>query len=447
MKIIGHATVATLGENHKVIEDGAVAYDEKKIHAVGTTKELRERYPKAKVRNAKGRLLLPGFVNTHMHLYSTFARGIALKDAPPENFVQILERLWWRLDKALTEDDLYLTALIPLLDAVRNGTTTLIDHHASPNFIEGSLNILRNAFKKCGLRGSFCYEVSDRDGSERRDAGFEENASFIRGLKLENDPAFSALIGLHASFTLSDASLEKAADLMKKLKTGVHIHVSEDKADNADAVDRGYRSVVDRLHKFDLTGPESIFVHGVHCDSHDIQTLSLTKTNVVHNPRSNMNNGVGCADIEAMLKANVNISFGTDGMSASPLEDLATANILHKHHHGDPRKAYGEAWKMFAENGPKLSSSMFKKKIGIIEEGYTSDLALWDYIPPTPITANNTYGHLTFGLPFSKVHTTICQGKTLMEDGKLTFMSEEEEIEMCKESRKLAQALWDRLYK
>ena len=249
---------------------------------------------------------------------------------------------------------------------------------------------------------------------------------------------------MHASFTLSDESLEKAAELSKALKTGVHIHVAEAQADNEDAIKRGYRSVIARLHKFGLTGPENIFVHCVHADEHDIQTLALTQTNVVHNPRSNMNNGVGCTPVEAMMKEKINLSFGTDGMSASPLEDLAVANILHKHQAGDPRKIYGEAWKMFAENGPLLSSSMFKKKVGVIEEGYASDLALWDYIPPTPVTAGNTYGHLTFGLPFSKVHTTICQGKTLMEDGKLTFLEDGEENEMCAKSRELAQALWER---
>jgi putative selenium metabolism protein SsnA len=444
MKIIGHATVVTLGEKHQVINDGAIAFDEKKIHAIGTTDEIKQRFPKAKIKNVKGRLVMPGIINTHMHLYSTFARGIALKDAPPTNFVEILERLWWRLDKALTPDDLYLTAIIPLLDAVRNGVTTLIDHHASPNCIDGSLSTLAKAFRKCGLRGNLCYEISDRDGQSKCDAGFEENASFIRGLKLENDPDITAMIGLHASFTLSDTSLERAAELMNGLNTGVHIHVAEDQADNEDAIKRGYRSVVDRLHKFKLTGPESIFVHGVNCDAHDIQTLGLTKTNVIHNPRSNMNNAVGCAPLEKMMAEKINVSFGTDGMSASPLEDLMVANILHKHEAKDPRKIYGEAWKMFAVNGPRLAQKLFKKKIGVIEEGAAPDLIVWDYIPPTPVTAANTFGHLTFGLPFSRVSTTICQGKTLMDEGQLVFLEEGEEEEICAKSRDLAKSLWDR---
>lgn len=444
MKIIGHATVATLGENHRVINDGAVAFDEKKIQAIGTTDELKKRFPKAKIKNAKGRLLLPGIVNTHMHLYSTFARGISLKDAPPENFVQILERLWWRLDKALTHDDLYLTAMIPLLDAVRNGVTTLIDHHASPSCIEGSLSTLKKAFLKCGLRGHLCYEISDRDGADKADAGFEENASFIRGLRLEDEDSIGAMIGLHASFTLNDSTLERAAELMKALNSGVHIHVAEAAADNEDAIKRGYRSVVDRLHKFQLTGPESIFVHGVHCDSHDIQTLALTNTNIIHNPRSNMNNAVGCTPVEKMMNERINLSFGTDGMSASTLEDFAVANILHKHHAKDPRKIYGEAWKMFAVNGPSLVSKLFNKKIGVIEEGASPDLVIWDYLPPTPVTADNTYGHLTFGLPFSRAMTTICQGKTLMDNGLLVFMSEEEEEELFAKSRELAKNVWER---
>jgi putative selenium metabolism protein SsnA len=444
MKIIGHATVVTLGENHRVINDGAVAFDEKKIHAIGSTDELKKRYPKAKVKNVNQRLLMPGIVNTHMHLYSTFARGIALKDEPPTNFVEILERLWWRLDKALTPDDLYYTAMIPLLDAVRNGVTTLIDHHASPNCIEGSLDALRKAFKKCGLRGSLCYEISDRDGQEKCDAGFAENANFIRGLKLDSEADISAMIGLHASMTLSDTTLERAAELMQGLKTGVHIHVAEDQADNEDAIKRGYRSVVDRLHKFKLTGPESIFVHGVHCDAHDLKTLSLTETNVVHNPRSNMNNAVGCSPVESMMAEKINLSFGTDGMSASPLEDLMVANLLHKHEARDPRKIYGEAWKMFAVNGPRLAHKMFRKKIGAIEEGGAPDLVVWDYIPPTPVTSGNAYGHLTFGLPFSKALTTICQGKTIMDDGKIVFLQDGEEEELCAKSRELAQSLWER---
>lgn len=444
MKIIGNATVVTFGENHRVIENGAVAYDDKKIHAIGTTEDIKQRFPKSKVKNVNGRVLMPGIINTHMHLYSTFARGIALKDAPPSNFIEILERLWWRLDKALTPDDLYLTAMFPLLEAVRNGVTTLVDHHASPNCIRGSLSILRNAFRKCGLRGSLCYEISDRDGQEKCNEGFAENADFIRGLKLENESDIHGMIGMHASMTLSDTALERAAELMKSLKIGVHIHVAEDQADNEDAIKRGYRSVVDRLHRFNLTGPDSIFVHSVNCDSPDIQTLGLTKTNVVHNPRSNMNNAVGCAQLEKMFEEKINVSLGTDGMSASPLEDLCVTNILHKHQARDPRKIYGEAWKMFAVNGARLANRLFRKKIGVIEEGACPDLVVWDYIPPTPLNASNTYGHLTFGIPYSKVLTTICQGKTIMDDGVITFLAEGEEKEMCAKGRELAASLWER---
>ena len=444
MKIIGHATVLTLGREHKVIHDGAVAYDEKKIHAVGTTEQLRERFPKAKVKSASGRVVLPGFVNTHMHLYSTFARGIALKDAPPKNFVEILERLWWRLDKGLRSEDLHLSAIIPMLDAVRNGVTTMIDHHASPHALAGSLDIIRDAFRKAGIRGGLCYEISDRDGASRRDAGFEENANFIRGNKLDSQHDIAAMIGLHASFTLEDQTLARAAELMKGLKCGIHIHCAEAKADLEDARKRGYRSVVDRLHKFGLTGPESIFAHCVHCDTHDIQTLALTQTKVVHNPRSNMNNAVGCAAVEEMMRERVHLSLGTDGFSASPLADMAVANILHKHQAGDPRKIYGEIWKMFAVNGPALASAMFKQPLGILEEGAGSGIVIRDYYPPTPISEDNTLGHLLFGLTSARVHTTICQGKPVYEDGNYTFLSEGEEKEICEKSSELAKALWER---
>ncbi len=446
MKLITNATIATLGENHRVICDGAIAYDEEKIHAIGTTAELKAKYPNVECKNVNGKLVTPGIVNTHMHLYSTYSRGISLKDPPAENFVQVLERLWWKLDKALTLDDLYLTAMIPLMEAVRNGVTTLIDHHASPYAVRGSLNILKDAFRKCGLRGSLCYEISDRDGDKIRDEGFEENAEFVKKLNpAEKD--MHGLIGLHASMTLSDDDLERAAKLCKELNTGVHVHVAEGIADLEDAKKRGYRSVVDRLHKFNLTGPQSIFVHCVHCDDEDIKILASTHTNVVHNPRSNMNNAVGCTKLEKMMAEGVSVSFGTDGMSSSPLMDLGVANVLHKHQAGDPRKIYGEIWQMFCVNGPKLATKMFKTRIGALEEGAAPDIVIWDYLPPTPINANNTLGHLNFGVAFSRVNTTICQGKTIMDNGKLTFLADGEEEEMMKKSSKQAQALWERMYK
>lgn len=444
MKILGHAIILTFGDNHRVIENGAIVYDEKQIHAIGETSEIKKRFPKAKFYSAKNRVVTPGLINAHMHLYSTFARGISLKSEPPVNFVEILEKLWWKLDRALKSEDIYYSALIPLLDAARNGVTTIIDHHSSPNALAGSLDALRKAFHKVGIRGCLCYEISDRDGASRRDAGFEENANFIRSIKLDNDPTITALFGLHASFTLEDSTLERAAEMCKSLKVGVHMHVAEDKADLEDARKRGYRSVVDRLHKFGLTGPESIFAHCVHIDNLDIQTLALTRTNVVHNPRSNMNNAVGCANIEQMIKEKVPVYLGSDGFSASTLEDLCVANILHKHQSKDPRKIYYEINKIFLQNNPSLATSIFKQPLGVIEEGACSDFVIWNYYPPTPISAENTLGHILFGLSNATVATTICCGKTIYEDGKYTLLGENEEEEICAKSRELASKLWER---
>ncbi len=443
-QVIGHAWVVTLGEKHRVIENGAVAYNRDQILAVGDTAEVRQKYPSAPFVDAGGRTLLPGLINGHMHLYSTFARGIALKDAPPENFVQILERLWWRLDKALTLDDLFLTALVPLLDAVRNGVTTLIDHHASPFAIRGSLNKLRDAFRQVGVRGALCYETSDRDGPQKRDEGLEENAEFIRQLKLDPHPDVAGLFGLHASFTLDDTTLRRAAELIKGLGTGAHIHVAEDKADLEDARRRGYRSVVDRLHKHGLTGERSIFAHCVHTDAADRSTLALTRTWVAHNPRSNMGNAVGCADLESMMAEKVPVVFGTDGMAASPLGDFAQANLIHKHHAGDPRKMYGEIWQMFSQHNPQLASAVFSKPIGVLAEGYAADMVLWNYVPCTPMHAGNTLGHLLFGMTSATVNTSVCQGKVIYKDGVVTGMPETEERQLMRESRRLAAALWER---
>ncbi|MBF0410687.1 MAG: putative aminohydrolase SsnA [Candidatus Riflebacteria bacterium] len=445
MKILGHALISTFGENHTIIEDGAVAYKDDKIYGVGTTEEIKKRFPSAKFRSAFGRLLTPGIINAHMHLYSTFARGIALKTQPAENFPQILERLWWHLDRSLKPEDVEYSALIPLMDAVRNGVTTLIDHHSSPHALGGSLEILKKSFRKFGLRGCLCYEVSDRDGASRRDAGIEENANFIRGLKLENEKDIAGIFGLHASFTLEDPTLSRVSELIKSLKCGVHIHAAEDRSDLEDARRRGYRSVIDRLHRFGLTGHDSIFAHCVHVDQIDFQTLALTKTNVVHNPRSNMNNAVGCANVEHMMSEKIPVALGTDGFSASPLADLTTANILHKHNSKDPRKIYAEVWKMFSRNNPALAHRLFKIPLGVLEEGAGSDMVLWNYYPPTPISASNTLGHVLFGLSSATTREVICQGKTIYENGKFSLISEDEEVAIHAKSRELAQALWDRL--
>jgi cytosine/adenosine deaminase-related metal-dependent hydrolase len=208
MLLVGNGLLITLDEKEGVRREGAVAIEGNLIKEVGDTNALKEKYPQASFLDARGKVIMPGLINTHTHLYSTFARGIALKDPPPKNFLQILERLWWRLDKALTLEDVYYSALISLVDCVKNGTTTIMDHHASPFAVRGSLRAIARAAREVGVRSCLCYEVSDRDGEEIAGEGIEENAGFIEESRQAKDDLLAASFGLHASFTLSDRTLK-----------------------------------------------------------------------------------------------------------------------------------------------------------------------------------------------------------------------------------------------
>jgi putative selenium metabolism protein SsnA len=441
MLLIGNGTLITLGEQCKVIDKGAVLLDGDKILKVGNTAEIKKQYPDADFIDADGKLIMPGFLNVHMHTYSTFSRGIALKDESPENFVEILERLWWRLDKALTLEDVYYSALIPLIDCVKNGTTAILDHHASPFAVEGSLEQIARAAKEVGIRVNTCYEVSDRDGEDIALAGIKENMDFIKKCQAEKSSMVGGTFGMHACFTIGDKTMEKCAQVAKDLGVGVHIHAAESKSDvEYNLREYGLR-VIERLDKYELLGPKTMTGHCVHINEKEMELLAKTRTNVAHNPQSNMNNAVGCADVIKMIDMDIMLGMGTDGMTSDMIEGMKTAHILHKFNTNDPRVGWVEVPKMQLINNAKIMQNYFPVKMGELKEGNAADVILVDYIPPTPITADNFYGHMVFGMTGRMVDTTIVAGKILMKDKKLTSI---DEAEIGAKARELSKKLWER---
>ena len=254
--------VVTLGQNNRVIWNGSVVADEEKIVGVGKSTELQKQFPDAEVMDCSGKIVLPGFICAHHHFYSTMARGMAIPGEPASNFVEILERLWWKVDRALLEEDITLSAQIPLIECIRNGTTTVIDHHASPGSPDGSLDLIESAVRQAGIRASLCYEVSDRNVVGD---GIQENERFIKKLG-KGDGQIAAMMGLHASFTLSDETLEKCVGIARDAGVGCHIHVAEDIADREDSLNKYGVPVVHRLHRLGASGPKSLFIHCVHID-------------------------------------------------------------------------------------------------------------------------------------------------------------------------------------
>ena len=369
---------------------------------------------------------------------------MAIPGPAPKDFPEILEKLWWPLDLALTHEDVRHSALVMLVDAIKHGTTTLIDHHASPNAIDGSLDVIADAVDQSGLRAVLCYEVTDRNGVEGAEAGIRENQRFIERARHEGVAGgrVAATFGMHASLTLSDASLQACRSAAPQ-GVGFHIHVAEHEADEYDSLARSGLRVVERLEEHGILGPNSIVAHAVHVDVGEANRLAETGTWVTHQPRSNMNNAVGAAAVEGLLRAGVGVCLGTDGFSHTMWEEWKTAYLLHKVWHRDPRRMNGmDVAQMGIYNNAELAASFFPgAPLGVLVPGACADLIFVDYHPHTPLTAGNLPWQIIFGFHESMVTTTIVAGRVLMLERQLLTLDEEE---IAAKALEAAPGVWER---
>ncbi len=443
MKLVLNGTVVTCNNEGELIEDGGVLIDGDEIIAVGPGEELRQNNPQAEIIDAENGLIMPGLINSHMHFYSTFARGMDLKtDDPPGNFVEILEKLWWRLDETLaTEEDIYYSAVYALLEGVESGTTTVFDHHASYGLIEGSLDIIRQAVEDVGLRASLCFEVSDRHGEEAREKSLQENIRYLESLKKEERSYLAGKLGMHASFTVEDETLEKTAEIISDLNVPLHLHVAEGRADVEDSQKRGYDNIIDRLDSFDLWQPGTLAIHGVHLTPEEYEILADKNCYLIHNPQSNLSNAVGTADLIAAHETGLDIGLGTDGYTTDMWESLKTADLLPSHLAGDPGAGGGMAEEMLFEVNSQLAENVFAKKLGSLEAGAGADVIIVDYDPPTPVTEDNLSAHLLMGIQGGDVETTIARGNIIMENGEVQVLDNDKIRRKCREQ---ARDVWRR---
>ena len=396
--LVGNGRVITHDDGQPFLENGCIAIQDGLIAAVGPTAEIVPANPAARFVDAQGRIIMPGLINTHTHLYSAFARGLALKDAAPGNFTQILERLWWRLDKALILDDVYWSAMAGMVECIRNGVTTVFDHHASPNAVRVSLFRIAEAARQTGLRACLCYEVSDRDGAEIATQGIEENRAFLETCIRRPESLIRGLFGLHASFTLSDQTLDQCREAAADLDAGFHVHTAEALSDVGHCLREHQMGVVERWHARGILGPHTLAAHCIHVSEREIDLLRESKTAVVHNPQSNMANAVGCAPVLEMMRRSTRVGLGTDGYTADMFESMKAASLLQKHHSGDPRAAWSEPPLMLFRENASIASAHFGLALGTLVPGAAADIILVDYDPPTPIDAANLSGHIQFGL-------------------------------------------------
>ncbi len=452
--LVGNGSVVTLDVADTVFEHGAVLIQNGRIAAIGADSALRQQYPAAQYVDARGGLVMPGFLCTHTHFYSAFARGMAIPGPAPRSFPEILERLWWRLDKLLTLEDTRASAEVFMVDAIRNGTTCVIDHHASPNAVEGSLDVIADAVVQAGIRACLAYEVSDRDGPAASEAAMRENERFIRSLRAQRlqqaqEGRIAASYGLHASFTLSPATLERCAAAGADLGVGFHVHVAEDGLDENDSLARYGLRVVERLEANAILGPRSIAAHCVHVTSGEMGRLAATRTHGVHNPRSNMNNAVGRAPVAEMLQAGMNVGMGNDGFSMNMLQEMKAAYLLHKLALRDPREMPGDLVVQLAfQRNAQIIRAVFSPfsaafpQVGTLCVGAAADLVLLDYLPPTPLNGANFPWHLIFGIDAQHVNSTMVAGRWLMRDRQLLII---DEARSHARARELSLALWQKM--
>ncbi|HTX74145.1 MAG TPA: putative aminohydrolase SsnA [Rectinemataceae bacterium] len=404
---------------------------------VETGTELGAKYPAAL--RVRGSYLSPGLVCAHTHLYSALARGMMVNIAPSKDFAQQLRHLWWRLDRAIDLPILEASALAGCADAACSGVTSLVDHHAGPEAIDGSLSVIRKAYEQVGIRGLLCYETTDRNGREGARAGVRENVRFAKEIDAARakgeKPLVDGAIGGHAGFTVGEETLAELADAVRSTKRGIHIHAGEDKYDAVDSRHRFGADLAARLEAAGCLGPKSIIGHGVWLTESEVEILNATNTFLAHNARSNMNNAVG---YNTLLTRYANVVLGTDGMSADMLEEFKFACFRH-------RESGGPWWPddflRVLDRGNRLMERYMGAAFGRVTAGAVADLVLWDYDPPTPLAGGNLAGHMAFGLSSRSVQSVMVNGEFVVKDRKPLF----DAGAIAQSARRESLRLWKRM--
>jgi putative selenium metabolism protein SsnA len=433
------ATVVTRLDPPEILDGVDILVEGARIGAVGSID-----VPMAPALDCSGCIVIPGNVDAHTHAYSALARGMPYRLAPPRDFVEILRRVWWRLDRALDEPAIRASARVAAMEALLAGTTTLVDHHASPNAIDGSLDIVAEEFERIGIRSVLAYEVTDRDGPERAVEGLAENRRFIARVAAGGTPLARALVGAHASFTLSDETLEACLELAHASGRGLHVHVAEDAADEDDALARHGVRVLERLARAGALDPPAVLAHGVHLDRAEAAILRSSGATLVHNPRSNMNNAVGRAPLELL---GPRVALGTDGIAADMFEESRTGHLRHLEERAAGDGVTGPSdpeWPLarLAAGARLVGEAFGERSFGRLEVGAPADIVVLDYPAPTPVTAATLADHWTFGLSARAVRDVIVAGRVVVRERRLVAVDQDELVAGAREA---AARLWERL--
>ncbi|MCC6147316.1 MAG: putative aminohydrolase SsnA [Anaerolineaceae bacterium] len=445
--LITNANLITWGQPNQILPNYALYISDGKIKEMAPTRDLTEKYPSEERLDAHGQYVMPGNINAHGHYYSAYAVGISVPGDAPITLPTILEKMWWPFDKALTADDVRYSVWNGVIDSIKHGTTTLFDHHSSPNCIDGVLDMMAEVVDEAGLRSVLCFEVTDRDGPERAKAGIAENARFIRRCNREQVAGgrVKANFGIHAPMTISEDTMAACRASVPQ-GTGFHTHVAEHEYCQFRSLAMAGTRSVDRLYNHGLLNERSILAHGIHLDAREVNLVAQSGARLSHQPRNNQNAADGVAEIESYMRTGVKVCLGNDGLTNTMWREAEAAYFLQKIAHRDGRRLSGsQLLEIAIYNNAALASEYFTEaRLGVIEPGAFADLIFVDYCPVTPMTVENLAGHFIFGFNESMITTTIVNGKVLMKDRVLTGIDEEA---IKAKSREIVPAFWKRFEK
>jgi cytosine/adenosine deaminase-related metal-dependent hydrolase len=376
-----------------------------------------------RVLDCAGKLVTKSFGCGHHHIYSTLARGMPAPRKIPNNFTEVLEYIWWHIDKRLDLEMIEASALAAAIYCAKSGVTFVIDHHASPSAIKDSLPTIAKAFDRVGIAHMLCYELSDRDGEGPRKEGLAETEAFLA-------ESHQGHVGLHASFTVGDELLQEAIALAKKHDTGLHVHVAEDRADQEDALAKYGKRVVERLADAGaLELSKSILCHCIHLSDHEKELMRRSGVWVAQNVESNQNNNVGLTGYASITD---NIMLGTDGMHCDMLRSAKAAFLTGQDTEG---LGFDGVYRRFRD------VHRYTREFGATGDD-ENNLVVLDYDAPTEVTADNFLGHFVFGLDARHVETVICKGWVIVENRRITTV---DEAEVLAYAREMGKKLWDKM--
>ncbi|MFW9837083.1 MAG: amidohydrolase family protein [Candidatus Thorarchaeota archaeon] len=435
--LIKNGMIVTGDKKGTVIPKGYIKVNGSRIAEIS---EGEPKFGADTVVDATGCVVIPGLITAHTHLYGILLRGASLNIKPPTDFAQVLQRVWWPVDEALTIEDAYASALSASADMLRNGSTFYADTYSGPNSIEGSLQEIARGTKEVGMRGIIAFEMTERNNPKEATRGFQEGVKFIKSCGKED--LVSGMISLHASFTVGDEIVTKAVAQAKELNVPMTVHTSEGLVDLYHNLEATGERTVERLNRLGALGPKTVLAHCVHVDRNEIDLIAKRRASVAHNPMSNMLNAVGVSPVPAMLEKGITVGLGNDGWIYDPFENMRCALTVHRLSSGNPSAIGPEKiFRMATIEGAYCYG--LENEVGSLEKRKLADIVILDTSRvPTPLTPTSVVGHLINTFGGRDVRDVIVNGEPVVKNKLLT---KTDDAHVSDVSKKSAEGLWSKL--